>query len=611
MTNLQRRIRTFRFHLMLRIAGYSALIGLIAALVIVIAAPWLRDETGLPGYWLTIALPVVFPAIYVAYSLLNRPSERETVIAADAWCRGEGSIISAYELERENPDSPFVQPIAARAVERLGQRRLPEPRLLRKLMVAMLVMVALVPLSRYVHAEMQEAEEEEKAEELANKVDVPPEVAEELAKDAGTAAEKAKEINAEQQERLADDIEQAARNAQAGGQDKERALREANSLVDRAKAQTEAAEAREEAREALEDNEMTRELSEAIEQADARKMREEIKELTEQVYREGGKVDEKAAKQLKKAIEEAQRAAPQDARLRRAAENLESLLEESALKNSERRRKEAEQQMKAQGMDPKAIAEALEKLNQMDKRALERALEELSKSSSPLRDLDVSGREMEELLKQVDLGEISPEDAKRMAGAAKQLSERLELDAETLRELLQKGQDFEGLEDAAKRMVEEGNMPEGPDGVPEYAKNLIPEDVKEAWEQERMGNSPGEGRQPTENGEGSGNSSSSGSEGGSGPGRNENDPDSPDKDPGRKIDGDGTKEGVDTKDTGEGEKDPDKEAERLDPDKAKDEEAWRTKTGRDGTSKGINTRDEEERLPRRYRDAARKYFERD
>lgn len=600
MTELQKRIRAFRIHLMLRIAGYAALLGLIVALVVVIAAPWLRESTGLPGYWLTIALPLLFPAAYVVYALLQRPGERESVIAADAWCGGEGSIISAYELEREHPDSPFVKPIAERAVAKLANRRLPEPRLLRKALVAMLVLLALVPLSRFVHAQLQEAEEQERAEELASKVDVPPEPARDLAKDAAAASERAREVKAEQQQKLADDLEQAARNAEAGGGDKERALREANSLVDRAKAQTEAAEGREKAREALEDNNATRELAEAIKQTDATRAREEIRQLAEQVYRKDGSIDPQAAEQLKQAALEAQRAAPQDARLRRAVEQLQQQLDQRTVKNAQQREQEARERMKAEGMDPAAIEAALEALNRMDKRALERALEELAKSSSPLRDLDVSGRQMEELLKQLEGGQISPEDASRLAETARQLSERLELDAETLRELLQKGQEFEGLENAARRMAE-GTPPQGPEEVPEWARNMVPPEWEEAWRQsgnERAGNGPARGDRE-------------GTEGGSGPGRSENDPDSPNQDPGREIGGEGKKEGVDTSDTGDGEKDPEKDPERLDPNKAGSETAARGTTGRDGTSKGINTRDEDERLPRRYRDAARKYFERD
>lgn len=606
MTELQRRIKAFRIHLMIRLAGYAALMGLVFALVIVIAAPWLRDFTGLPGYWLTLFLPVILPAAYVLYSMLQRPNDRTVVLAADAWCGAEGSIVSAHELEREHPDSPFTRPVVEKAIAKLQKRRLPEPRLLRKLMVTMLVLFLLVPLSRYVHAEMHEAEQEDKAEEEARKVDVPPKDAEEMAKEAALAAEIAKQLGAKEQEDLADDLEDAARKAQAGGQDKERALREANSLVDRAKAQTEAHESREAAREALQDREATRELGEAIENTDPREAEKAIREMAEEVFKPDGTIDQQKAEELKQAIEAARNAAPQDQRLRRAAENIENILDTKNLDNADNRREEMKKEMSEQGLSAEQVAAALEKLNQMDKESLQRALEEVSKAASPLRDMD--SKQMEELLKQLDAGQIDPEDAKRLAEAAKQLSERLELDAETLREMLKEGREFEGLEKAAEEMVKrmgEGESP-GPEEIPEWAKEAVPDEWVEEWAKaEREGREGGNSGGKPENGnskgegtEGEGGTEGSGEGGKSGDGST------------KPVDEGGKEEGVDTSDTGEGEKDPDAKEETLDPNKARDEKASRDKTGRDSDSKGINTRDEEERLPRRYRDAARKYFER-
>lgn len=611
MTELQRRIRAFRLHLMLRLAGYAALVGLVFALVIVIAAPWLRDEFGLPGYWATLSLPLVLPVLYVIYSMLQRPDDRTIVMAADAWCGAEGSIISAYELEREHPDSPFVKPVADKAVRKLENHRLPEPRLLRKMLVAMLVMLALVPLSRYVHAQMAESEKEKEAEEQANKVDAPPEDAEELAKEAGKAAELAKALGANQQEHLADDVEEASRKAQAGGQDKERALRDANSLVDRAKAQTEAQERREAAREALKNNETTSELAEAIDNVDAEGAKEAIDKLTDEVYRPDGTIDEEAASELTEAVKKAADKAPQDARLRRAAEAIEEKLNAGTRKSANENVEKAREQMRKEGMSEEQINAALEKLQQTDKRALERALEELSKSSSPLRDMDLSSQEVERMMKQLEGKQLSPEEAKAMAEAARQLSERLEIDAETLREMLKKGREFEGLDEAAKKMIEgkqPGETPAGPQEVPEWAKEAVPEEWKQAWKEAaedaaREGNGKsGTGRNgeggPEEGEEGNG-------EGGKGNGRDGEH----EAGTGKEIEG-GKEGGVDTTDTGEGEKDPNKDPEKLDPRKAAEEKAWREKTGKESSSGGINTRDEEERLPRRYRDAARKYFER-
>ncbi|MCA8936026.1 MAG: hypothetical protein KDB68_07455 [Planctomycetes bacterium] len=610
MSQLQRRIRAFRLHLMLRLAGYAALIGLVVALVVVIAAPWLRDQFGLPGYWLTLSLPVIFPALYVAYALINRPDARTIVMAADAWCGGEGSIISAYEIEQEHPDSPFVKPLVEKALVRLERHNLPEPRLLRKMLVAMIVLLGLVPLSRYVHAQMAESEKQKEAEEQAKKVDAPPAEAEKLAEDAGKTADLAEDLGARQQERLAEDVEQAARKAQAGGQDKERALRDANSLVDRAKAQTEAQERRESAREALKNNEVTRDLAEAIDKVDATETREAIEKLTEDVFRPDGTIDETAADELRKAVEEAAKAAPQDPGLRRAADAIQEKLSKKTQGAAKENAKQARERMQKEGLSEEEINAALELLQQTDKRALERALEELSKSSSPLRDMDLNNQEIERMMKQLEGKQISPEEAKAMAEAAKQLSERLELDAESLREMLKKGREFEGLEETAKKMVEgmqPGEMPEGPQEVPEWAKDAVPEDWKQAWEeaaneQSRQGEGSREGSGKAE-GKGDGEGSQDGEgEGGSGKTDPKNGK-SPD------IEG-GKEEGVDTSDTGEGEKDPDKNPETLDPKKAAEEKAWREKTGNSSNSSGINTRDEEERLPRRYREAARKYFER-
>jgi hypothetical protein len=608
-TELQRSIRAFRIHLLIRLAGYAALMGLVIALVIVIAAPWLRQYTGVPGYWLTLFLPLIVPAIYVAYALLQRPNERTTVLAADQWCGAEGSIISAYELEREHPDSPFTRPVVEKAIDRLRQRRLPEPRLLRKLMIAMLVLFALVPLSRLVHAQMDEAEQEaEGFRTRGSKTEVAEKEAEAMAKEAGLAAELAKQLGASEQEGLANDLEEAARQAQAGEQDKERALREANSLVDRARAQTEAQDRREEARDALKERGATRELGEAIDNADPREAEQAIRKMAEDVFQPNGEIDRAKAEELKRAMEDARNAAPQDLRLRRAAEQIENMLEEDNLKKAQTRREELEKEMKGQGLSEEQLAAAMEKLNELDKETLQRALEEMSKAASPMRDMDA--KQMEELLKQLEAGEIDPEEAKRLAETAKQLSERLELDAETLREMLKSGREFEGLDKAAEEIVKkmgEGQAG-GPQEIPEWAKDAVPEEwVKEWQEAERAGHDNDESGRENGNGGSNGNGErrdGEGTEGGGKGGKPEGGGST------KPVDEGGKEEGVDTGDTGEGEKDPNAKEEKLDPNKARDEKANREKTGRDSDSKGINTRDEEERLPRRYRDAARKYFER-
>jgi hypothetical protein len=169
--------------------------------------------------------------------------------------------------------------------------------------------------------------------------------------------------------------------------------------------------------------------------------------------------------------------------------------------------------------------------------------------------------------------------------------------------MLKDGREFEGLDKAAEEMVKkmgEQGQPSGPQEIPEWAKDAVPEEWAREWAKtekpggENRGTGGGE-RDPSSEGDKAG--------GGKGGKANGGDPTKP-------VDGNGKEEGVDTTDTGEGDKDPDAKEERLDPNKAGDEKANRDTTGRSSDSSGINTRDEEERLPRRYRDAARKYFER-
>jgi hypothetical protein len=123
------------------------------------------------------------------------------------------------------------------------------------------------------------------------------------------------------------------------------------------------------------------------------------------------------------------------------------------------------------------------------------------------------------------------------------------------------------------------------------------------WKQGQGQGQPGQAGQPGAGGsEQSGGNGGPGTDGG-GSVKNGGDPTKP-------VDGGQGPEGVDTQDTGKGKRNPDGQEERLDPTKAKDEKATRGVTGAEGTGKGVNTREEEERLPRRYRETARKYFDR-
>jgi hypothetical protein len=217
-------------------------------------------------------------------------------------------------------------------------------------------------------------------------------------------------------------------------------------------------------------------------------------------------------------------------------------------------------------------------------------MEEFAQAASPLRDIDP--RAAEDLLKQLDMGKLSPEDAQKLAQAARELSERLQVDAETLREMLRKGREFEGLEGAAreamKRAQAEGNQP-GEGSVPDWARREATDEMKKAWRE-----SQGEGGQPSSGGSGQGKGEGSSTTKGN---------------PTRELEG-GVEAGVETTDTGRGKRDPDAEENELDPTKAGDETANRNETGREGASKGVNTRDDQSHLPRRFREAARKYFER-
>ncbi|MBX3460678.1 MAG: hypothetical protein KF696_12065 [Planctomycetes bacterium] len=591
MDDFDRRLRNFRIALMLRALSYAALCGLLLALVLVIASPWLRQWMGEHWFWITLGAPVLLPALWAALAWMRKPDQRTTVLAADAWSGAKGEVVSAFELRRRDPDSPFAAPVTAKALESLKSRRLPEPPLMRKLLVAMLVLLALVPLSRVVHAELQQDKEEEKQREQAAKTDVDPELAAKLAREAGNAAERAKELGARPQERLADDIEQLARNAQAGGQDKERALREANSLVDRARAQRDAQEGRERARQALKDNPASKRLAEAMENSDARQTQQAINELVESARNPDGSIDPKAAAEIREAIKEAAAGAPHDPALRRAAEKAAE-----ALKDRQGAEQRAREQMQGSGASPEEIEAAIEAMRKVDAETLKKALEELANAASPLRDIDP--QTAQELLKRLQQGQIDPEQARRLAEAARELAQRMELDAETLREMLRQGRDFEGLEEAARNALEraqqEGRTP-GEEGVPDWAKGAIPEELRKQWEEARGRRGPGrdgeggEGRK----GEGGGEDSRNGGTG------------KP-----REIEGGGTEAGVDTKDTGRGEKDPDGEMTELDPEKAREEKARRDASGREATSRGVDTRNDTDHLPRRYREAARKYFER-
>jgi len=634
MTQLQHDLKRFYFRLSLRTASYAALWGLVLALPIVIAAPWLRDWYGFPGYYATMAIPVILPAFYAFMVLFVKPPEREQVLAADHWFGRTGTIVSAYELERTRPDDPFVEPMSRQARDLMHDRPLPEPRWLRRALIALAVLLLLTPLSRWAHAQMEDKRKEDEKEQRARQPEVKREDAEKIAQSAGQTAEEAKKAGATQQEKLANDLEDAARRAQAKADDKERALRNANSLVDRAKAQVDGQRDRQDARDSMKNNDATKELAEAIESNDPKRIEEAIKKATEQVYKKDGTVDEKAAAEIKAAIEKARQKAPEDATMKRAAEALEESLDKARKdgESGENKQAKAEEslrkRMEKNGAGEEEIKQALEELRnqageqrKIDEKAMRAAMVELSKAMDTKRDMDPSGRRAEELREKLEKGEITPEEAKEMVELARELSKKMEVDAETLREMIRQGKEFPGMEKAAREMVEKAKR-EGseirPEDVPQWVKDAVGDELKKMAGEKRPGEGkPGEGK-PGEGKPGEGKPG----EGKPGEGKPEGsgNPDgSTGKDTGHKpndgstkpIEGaEGRKEGVDTQDTGKGEKDPNGEKKDLDLKKAAEEKAAREMTGRKGGSEDINTKEELDRLPRRYRDAARKYFER-
>ncbi len=673
MTDLQRDLRKFYFRLNLRVASYAALWGLVLSLPVVIAMPWLREWLGVSrdaAYWFALALPVVLPAIYAGIVLFIKPPEREQVLAADYWFGDTGSIVSAYELERKHPGDPFVQPIARQARAMMHDKPLPEPRWLRRALLALVILLLLTPLSRWAYAQMEENKQEDEKQKQAKKPDVKPQDAEQIAKSAGEAAEKAKEIGSKQQEDLANDLEEVANRQRAKADDKETAMRNANAVTDRAKAQVDGQEDRQDARDALKGS-PAEDLRKALESNDPKRVEDAAQRASESIYKEDGEVDTATAAALQKAIEEARRAAPNDAAVKKAAEALEEQLQRARDK-SPNEQKQAEsalrKKMGTEGASSEEVEKAVDEMRkaaserrQVEAQELKKALEEMAKAIDPKRDIDPSGKRAEEIRRKLEKGEISPEQAEEMVKAAREIAKQMEIDAETLREMIKQGKDFEGMEEVAKRIAEQakkdaqnGDPQIGPEDVPDWVRKAM-EDPE--WQEiakkmaEKMAERKGEPGQPDERKPGPDGKPGEGKVGPDGkpidggkPGEGKIGPDGkpieggnpgdgkvgPD---GKPVDGNGRdggggngettgpdgkpidpkevrKEGVDVKDTGKGEKDPDAERKELDAKKAAEEKAAREATGRKGTSDDVNTKEELDRLPRRYRDAARKYFER-
>jgi hypothetical protein len=668
MTDLQRDLRKFYFRLNLRVASYAALWGLVLSLPVVIAMPWLREWLGVSrdaAYWFALALPVALPAFYAGVVLFIKPPEREQVLAADYWFGDSGSIVSAYEMERQRPGDPFVQPIARQARALMHDKPLPEPRWLRRALLALIILLLLTPLSRWAYAQMEEHKQEDEKQKQAKKPDVKPQDAEQIAKSAGEAAEKAKKIGSKQQEDLANDLEEVANRQRVKADDKETAMRNANAVTDRAKAQVDAQEDRQDARDALKDS-PAEELRKAVESNDPKRVEDAARRAANSVYKENGEIDTATAKALQEAIEEARRAAPDDASVKKAAEALEEQLQRARDKGGRpNEQKQAEtalrEKMGAEGASSEDVEKAIDEMRktseerrQVEAQELKRALEEVAKAIDPKRDIDPSGKRAEEIRRKLEKGEISPEQAEEMVKAAREIAKQMEIDAETLKEMIKQGKDFEGMEEIAKRIAEQakkdaqnGDPQVGPEDVPDWVRKAM-EDPE--WQEiakkmaEKVAERKGEPGQPGDRKPGPDGKPVDGSNPDGKPGEGKAGPDGKPIDggnsgegkvgpDGKPVDGSGRdggggkgettgpdgkpidpkevrKEGVDVKDTGKGEKDPDAERKELDAKKAAEEKAAREATGRKGTSDDVNTKEELDRLPRRYRDAARKYFER-
>lgn len=571
MSELNRSLITFRRRMLMRALGYASLWGLAAALLVVVAAPWLQPMVGLPLYWITLGLPVLLPLLWVAAAWLRLPDERTIVLAGDAWSGAKGEIVAAWELERNAPGSPFAAPLVNSARQKLSKLRLPEPRWMRKLLVATLLLLAMVPLSRVARGELLPGNGTGGLAR-ANAAEVKPQDATAIEKDAAEAAKQADRIEANGQRQLAEDIAQLARDARAGSKDKEHALREANSLVDRAASQLESRERMERVRESLADSEATQAMAEAIDAADPAALQSSIDEIADKITSDGAFSPELAA-EVKEALERAAAEAPQNAELRRAAESAANVLDRSAAEERARREEQARQSMTEQGLDPAAIERALETMRRMDNEALRRALSEFCKACN--------GGDDGALMDRVQQGELSPEQARALAEAGREMAERLELNAETLREMLQQGGNFEGLEEIARRAFEQSQANgrrRGENASPEWAREQAPEQVQREWEEAAAAGS-----------------------GGHSP--NRRNADSAEVGPSRTAQ-------VDVEGDSGREDDPDAEPQELDPNKAREESTGREASGRDATSRGIGAEDDTDRLPRRFRTAARLYFDR-
>jgi hypothetical protein len=521
----------------------------LASLIVLAVAPWLRDGWGFPGPLASLLMAPGLSLLGALLALARLPGEQEVLLAADHWSGAAGGIASAYEIQRTAPESPFAVPLHRRA-RAAAQRPVPPPRHLGWWLAALVLMLAALPVSRHLYAEAVAT-----PRAVVELAEVRPEEAQSVAEDAAQVAEEAAELNAPVLERLAADIARSARNA-ATRPPAEPALREANALLDRLRARQDTSDRLAQTRADLAAREATRPLAESLAAMDLRALDLAAARLSESIL-EG---DQSAYEDARRAAEVAMRTAGSDEHQARAAQRLSELLKEMSPSAREALRGQRLSEMAERGLRPEQMEAALKALEVMDKELLKKALEEFARAASALRDLDLSG---------LDLADLSPEELRGALERAAELLQRLQLDAETLRDMLRQGRDFPGLQDAAMRMAGQGAQ-----GMPQWAMEILGLAPAQGNDGGHVPNRPGERSSPVPR---------------------EGEPDDADR--------------VYVADTGDGDTQPGRR-EQLDTDGAQGEQARRVDTGRRLEGAGADAYDPVESLPRRYREAARRYFER-
>ncbi len=559
MSDFGRDFARFSIRVRMRRASLWALWGLAASLALIAAAPWLALD-----FVVLIALPALLPLAFAATALATGPGRREAAILADFWTQGQGSITAALELA---PDNPFLPRVQERALHSLRAGRIPAPGALRYALTCVLVLAALLPLSRHAHATWAGQNGPVVKSDRDLKPEIEPGHAAVIARSAARAAEAAKSLHAPGPESLADAVEDAARRAQAGADDKERALRNANSLVDRARRQTRDQQARELVREQLAAGEATRAIADAAKSPDPAALDKAANDAAKSLFN-GANVDRSHAAELRDALQKAAAAAPHDAQLKQAAADAMKELSPEKLAAAEAALARKHEELKSRGAADEVIAREMEQAGQQAGAGLRESLKALGQAAHLMKDLDPEGKLAKDVLERM-MREGGGDRLAEMAEQARKMSSQLQFDAETLREMLKHGRNFPGLEEHARQLMEKSlkdGKPMDPSGLPRWGQDALPEEMRKAAAHNRAKNADtGSGRKRT---------------------------------------------GVDVETRRDGPVDPEGKTIRHDPSKAPDETSRLNPTGTRTVGGSAEPVDDLDRLPRRYRDAARKYFDR-